>query len=88
MEILQAVILTPEEWTPENGMVTAAQKIQRNKIAKEFEKEIKVCFPPPPLLFRTLVWLILVLANLQGAVECCDGWVFSIYGIWTTPFTL
>jgi long-chain acyl-CoA synthetase len=41
MEILQAVILTPEEWTPENGMVTAAQKIQRNKIAKEFEKEIK-----------------------------------------------
>ncbi|KAJ4471401.1 long-chain-fatty-acid-CoA-ligase [Lentinula aciculospora] len=41
MEILQAVILTPEEWTPENGLVTAAQKIQRNKIAKEFSKEIE-----------------------------------------------
>ncbi|KAJ3727394.1 long-chain-fatty-acid-CoA-ligase [Lentinula raphanica] len=41
MEILQAVILTPEEWTPENGLVTAAQKIQRNKIAKEFAKEIE-----------------------------------------------
>lgn len=50
MEILQAVILTPEEWTPENGLVTAAQKIQRNKIAKEFAKEIEVCFVPifPP----------------------------------------
>jgi long-chain acyl-CoA synthetase len=41
-ELLQAVILTPEEWTPENGLVTAAQKIQRSKIAKTFEKEIKV----------------------------------------------
>ena len=42
-ELLQAVILTPEEWTPESGLVTAAQKIQRAKIAKTFEKEIKVC---------------------------------------------
>jgi long-chain acyl-CoA synthetase len=41
-ELLQAVILTPEEWTPESGLVTAAQKIQRAKIAKTFEKEIKV----------------------------------------------
>jgi len=40
-ELLQAVILTPEEWTPENGHVTAAQKIQRSKIAKTFEREIK-----------------------------------------------
>ncbi|KIY52242.1 long-chain-fatty-acid-CoA-ligase [Fistulina hepatica ATCC 64428] len=41
MELLQAVILTPDEWTPESGLVTAAQKIQRSKIAKAFEKEIK-----------------------------------------------
>jgi long-chain acyl-CoA synthetase len=41
-EILQAAILTPDEWTPENGLVTAAQKIQRSKIAKKFESEIKV----------------------------------------------
>jgi len=40
MELLEAVILTPEEWTPESGMVTAAQKIQRKNIAKHFEKEI------------------------------------------------
>jgi len=41
MELLQAVILTPEEWTPESGLVTAAQKIQRKKIATKFDKEIK-----------------------------------------------
>lgn len=43
-ELLQAVILTATEWTPESGFVTAAQKIQRSKIAKTFEKEIKVGF--------------------------------------------
>ncbi|KAF9449691.1 acetyl-CoA synthetase-like protein [Macrolepiota fuliginosa MF-IS2] len=41
MEFLEAVVLTSEEWTPENGLVTAAQKIQRSKIAKTFEEEIK-----------------------------------------------
>jgi long-chain acyl-CoA synthetase len=44
MEILEAVILTADEWTPESGLVTAAQKVQRSKVAKKFEKEIKVCF--------------------------------------------
>ncbi|KAF9232892.1 hypothetical protein BU15DRAFT_90547 [Melanogaster broomeanus] len=41
MEILEAVILSAEEWTPENGLVTAAQKVQRTKVAKHFDKEIK-----------------------------------------------
>ncbi|KAH7928013.1 acetyl-CoA synthetase-like protein [Leucogyrophana mollusca] len=41
MEILQAVILSPDEWTPESGLVTAAQKVQRTKVAKKFEVEIK-----------------------------------------------
>lgn len=44
MEILEAVILTADEWTPESGLVTAAQKVQRSKVAKKFEKEIKVRF--------------------------------------------
>ena len=42
MERLQAVVLTPEEWTPESGLVTAAQKVQRKKVAEAFDKEIKV----------------------------------------------
>lgn len=40
-EMLQAVILTPDEWTPQNGLVTAAQKVQRAKIARAFEREIQ-----------------------------------------------
>ncbi|KAL0952534.1 hypothetical protein HGRIS_006793 [Hohenbuehelia grisea] len=40
METLQAVVLTAEEWTPESGLVTAAQKIQRTKIAKHYESEL------------------------------------------------
>lgn len=49
MEILQAVVLTPEEWTPESGLVTAAQKVQRKKVAEKFDKEIKVRFAFPLL---------------------------------------
>ena len=41
METLEAVILTADEWTPESGLVTAAQKVQRKKVAEAFEKEIK-----------------------------------------------
>jgi long-chain acyl-CoA synthetase len=52
-ELLQAVVLTPEDWTPENGLVTAAQKIQRSKIANTFKEEIKVriYFSVPTFLF-------------------------------------
>lgn len=45
MELLQAVILTEEEWTPESGLVTAAQKIQRSAISKKFHDEIAVRSP-------------------------------------------
>jgi long-chain acyl-CoA synthetase len=44
MELLEAVILTPDEWTPENGLVTAAQKVQRKKVGEKFNAEIKVRF--------------------------------------------
>jgi len=44
MEMLEAVILTADEWTPENGLVTPAQKIQRKKIATKFENEIKEAY--------------------------------------------
>lgn len=42
IEMLQAVVLTADEWTPESGLVTAAQKIQRKKIEQRFDAEIKV----------------------------------------------
>lgn len=56
LELLQAVILTDEEWTPENGMVTAAQKIQRKKVAEKFDDEIKVS---RTALLRDNIFLIL-----------------------------
>lgn len=43
MEMLEAVILDADEWTPESGLVTAAQKIQRKRIAEKFDAQIKVC---------------------------------------------
>ena len=42
LELLEAVVLTDEEWTPESGLLTAAQKLQRKKIHQAFESEIKV----------------------------------------------
>lgn len=42
IEVLQGVILTADEWTPESELVTAAQKLQRRKIAERYAKEIQV----------------------------------------------
>lgn len=42
LELLQEVVLTADEWTPESGLVTAAQKVQRKKVADAFAKEISV----------------------------------------------
>jgi len=44
LELLQDVVLTPEEWTPESGFVTAAQKVQRKKVAEGFAKEISEAY--------------------------------------------
>ena len=44
IEFLQSVVLTADEWTTESGLVTAAQKIQRKKIAQKYDAEISVRF--------------------------------------------
>lgn len=38
MESIGAVVLTAEEWTPQNNLVTAAQKINRKNISNGFRK--------------------------------------------------
>jgi long-chain acyl-CoA synthetase len=39
-EILEGVVLAEEEWTPQNGFTTAAQKIDRKKILAKYQKEV------------------------------------------------
>ncbi|EEB08324.1 long-chain-fatty-acid-CoA ligase Lcf1 [Schizosaccharomyces japonicus yFS275] len=41
IEMLQNIVISPFEFTPENGLVTAAQKLQRRSILKRFEHEIE-----------------------------------------------
>ena len=64
IEMLQAVVLTAHEWTPESGLVTAAQKIQRRKVAQAFDAEIKVRF--------WLFWAdcaLMLIASVVGGVR-------------------
>ncbi|KAF2662685.1 acetyl-CoA synthetase-like protein [Lophiostoma macrostomum CBS 122681] len=39
-EIVQGVVLAEEEWTPQNGMTTAAQKLNRKSILNKYQKEV------------------------------------------------
>ncbi|KZV89082.1 long-chain-fatty-acid-CoA-ligase [Exidia glandulosa HHB12029] len=43
-EMLSAVVLTADEWTPESGLVTAAMKLQRRHIEARYAEEIKAAF--------------------------------------------
>ncbi|KAI9729737.1 MAG: long-chain fatty acid-CoA ligase [Cirrosporium novae-zelandiae] len=40
IELIDGIVLADEEWTSQNGMITAAQKIQRKHILKKYQKEI------------------------------------------------
>jgi long-chain acyl-CoA synthetase len=41
-EIIQDIVVIGELFTPENGMLTAANKLNRSVIVKKYDKEIKV----------------------------------------------
>ena len=43
IDVVQGVVLIPEEWTPESGLVSAALKVQRKAVEKQYLEEIKVC---------------------------------------------
>lgn len=40
IELLQNVVLIDDEWTPQNGFVTSAQKLQRKKILEAYKSEV------------------------------------------------
>lgn len=41
IELLQGAVFFDDEWTPQNGFVTSAQKLQRKKILKAVEKDVE-----------------------------------------------
>ncbi|GAA5823706.1 hypothetical protein JCM10212_003715, partial [Sporobolomyces blumeae] len=45
LEVLQCVVLSDEEWTPHNGLLTAAQKLNRKPIVQKYQKEIDAVYP-------------------------------------------
>uniref|UniRef100_A0A093VZ95 Long-chain-fatty-acid--CoA ligase 1 n=1 Tax=Talaromyces marneffei PM1 TaxID=1077442 RepID=A0A093VZ95_TALMA len=40
IEIISGIVLSDEEWNPQNGYTTAAQKLQRKKIVNHFKADI------------------------------------------------
>ena len=44
IELLHGVVMTDEEWTPANGLVTSAQKLNRKGILAAHEKEIEKAY--------------------------------------------
>lgn len=43
-EIVKAVVLVHDEWTPDNGMLTAAMKLQRAKIYAKYRDLIDAAY--------------------------------------------
>ena len=41
IEIVDGVVLADEEWTPQNGLTTAATKINRRGILDKYKKEVE-----------------------------------------------
>ena len=37
IEIIQGVVMADEEWTPQNGLVTSAQKVNRKGILGKYQ---------------------------------------------------
>ncbi|KAK9481163.1 eukaryotic long-chain fatty acid CoA synthetase (LC-FACS) [Lipomyces japonicus] len=44
IELISGVVLSDEEWTPANGLVTAAQKLQRKKIFEAHKKDVEKAY--------------------------------------------
>ncbi|KAL9079343.1 MAG: hypothetical protein Q9157_001773 [Trypethelium eluteriae] len=44
IEIIDGVVLTDEEWTPQSGLVTSAQKLNRRGILKQYEGDISKAY--------------------------------------------
>ncbi|CAA9961703.1 hypothetical protein PTMSG1_05080 [Pyrenophora teres f. maculata] len=43
-EMIEGVVLADEEWTPQNGLTTAAQKLNRKGILEHYQKEVDAAY--------------------------------------------
>ncbi|KAF4552959.1 AMP-binding enzyme-like protein 26 [Elsinoe fawcettii] len=43
-EIIDGVVLADEEWTPQNGLVTSAQKLNRRGILEKYKEQVKKAY--------------------------------------------
>jgi len=46
IEVVKGVVLTDDEWTPENDLLTAAMKLKRQSIVPKYKKEIEEQYAP------------------------------------------
>ncbi|TVY80473.1 Long-chain-fatty-acid--CoA ligase, partial [Lachnellula suecica] len=44
MEIIVGAVLSDEEWTPQNGLVTATSKLNRNALVKKYKSDIDAAY--------------------------------------------
>ncbi|KAL9604489.1 MAG: hypothetical protein Q9219_000454 [cf. Caloplaca sp. 3 TL-2023] len=44
IEIIDAIVLAKEEWTPQNGLVTSAQKVNRKAILGEYKADVDAAY--------------------------------------------
>ncbi|KAF2484865.1 hypothetical protein BDY17DRAFT_292514 [Neohortaea acidophila] len=44
IEIIEGVVLSDEEWTPQNNLVTSAQKLNRKALTDKYKKEIEKAY--------------------------------------------
>ena len=42
IELIQGVVLSREEWTPDNGLVTYSRKLNRKHIAEKYKSQINI----------------------------------------------
>ncbi|KAK3113228.1 long-chain fatty acid-CoA ligase [Teratosphaeriaceae sp. CCFEE 6253] len=44
IEMIEGVVLSDEEWTPQNGLVTSAQKLNRKGIVEKYKTEVDTAY--------------------------------------------
>ncbi|KAL8929882.1 MAG: hypothetical protein Q9208_001026 [Pyrenodesmia sp. 3 TL-2023] len=63
IEIVEGIVFAGEEWTPQNGFVTSAQKVNRRAILKEYQSDVDRAYAAKePELLKFFVSMLLFLA--------------------------